>query len=387
VTAPIVILGAGTAGSRAADALRKLGHDGPVLLIGEEPYPPYQRPPLSKKFLLGAMSEDQLWLQGEGFFAQQGITLMTGARAAAIEPRLKRITLTSGAEIAYHKLILATGSRARALPIPGAQLAGVNMLRGIDDVARLRAALPEAQRIAIIGGGYIGLEVCAVLREMGKPVTVIESEERLLKRVMSPLMAEYFGALHLRHGAEILLGRRVTRLVGEGHVAGVELADGAALPADLVLAAIGGAANDELAREAGIPCQDGILVDGHCEAAPDIYAAGDCARFPSRRYGRMVRLESVQNASDQGRAAAQSALGQGEAYDPVPWFWSDQYDVKLQIAGLAQGFDRHTADGDMARGSFSVSYYQGERLLAVDAVNAPRAHMLARRALGQMQPL
>jgi len=167
----------------------------------------------------------------------------------------------------------------------------------------------------------------------------------------------------------------------------VGLADGAALPADLVLAAIGGAANDELAREAGIPCQDGILVDGHCEAAPDIYAAGDCARFPSRRYGRMVRLESVQNASDQGRAAAQSALGQGEAYDPVPWFWSDQYDVKLQIAGLAQGFDRHTADGDMARGSFSVSYYQGERLLAVDAVNAPRAHMLARRALGQMQPL
>lgn len=383
MSAPIVIVGAGQAGMRVAETLRKLDFDGPVMLIGEEPHPPYQRPPLSKKFLLGEMGEEQLWLQGDGFFAQLGIDLMTGVRVAAIEPRLKRVTLTGGVEIEYHKLILATGSRARTLPIPGGALAGVHTLRGIEDVKQLRQSLGAVQRMAIIGGGYIGLEVAAVLRELGKAVTVLESEDRLLKRVMSPLMAEFFRGLHLRHGAEILLGQRVTRLVGEDRVAGVEVTGGEILPAELVLTAIGGQANDELARDAGIPCQDGVVVDAHCEAAPGIYAAGDCARFPSLRYGRYVRLESVQNANDQARAAAHAVLGAAEEYDPVPWFWSDQYDVKLQIAGLAQGFDRHVTEGDMNAGSFSVTYYAGDRLLAVDAVNAPRAHMLARRALAQ----
>jgi 3-phenylpropionate/trans-cinnamate dioxygenase ferredoxin reductase component len=383
MSAPIVIIGAGQAGVRAAETLRRLGFDGGVTLIGDEPHPPYQRPPLSKKFLKGEMSQEQLWLQGEGFFAQNAIELVTGVRAAAIDPRARRVSLTDGTQRDYHKLILATGSRARDLPVPGADLAGVHSLRGIADVLHLREAVAGAGRVAIIGGGYIGLEVAAVLRELGKDVVVLEGEDRLLKRVMSPLMSEFFLALHQRHGVEVRLSERVVRLLGEGHVAAVELADGHRLAADLVLVAVGGRANDELAAEAGVACQDGVIVDAHCIAAPDIYAAGDCARFPSRRYGRHVRLESVQNANDQARAAAQAIAGVPEIYDPVPWFWSDQYEVKLQIAGLAQGYDRHVSEGDPESGSFSVSYFAGERLLAVDAVNAPRAHMLARRALAQ----
>jgi 3-phenylpropionate/trans-cinnamate dioxygenase ferredoxin reductase component len=384
MSAPIVIIGAGQAGVRAAETLRKLGYDGGIAMIGDEPHPPYQRPPLSKKFLAGEMSEEQLWLQGDGFFAQNGIDLLTGIRAAAIDPRARRITLTDGREHPYHKLILATGSRARDLPVPGADLDGVHSLRSIADVLHLRGAVAAAGRIAIIGGGYIGLEVAAILREQGRAVVVLEGEDRLLKRVMSPLMSDFFLRLHLGHGVEIRLSQRVVRLLGAGRVSAVELADGERLAADLVLVAVGGRANDELAAEAGLACQDGVIVDSHCIATPDIYAAGDCARFPSHRYGRHVRLESVQNANDQARAAAQAIAGTPEIYDPVPWFWSDQYEVKLQIAGLAQGYDRHVTEGDPESGSFSVSYFAGERLLAVDAVNAPRAHMLARRALAQV---
>jgi 3-phenylpropionate/trans-cinnamate dioxygenase ferredoxin reductase subunit len=383
LSAPIIIVGAGQAGVRAAETLRKLGYAGPVTLLGDEPHPPYQRPPLSKKFLLGAMSEQQLWLQGDGFFIQNEIELQVDAHVAAIEPREKRIRLDDGTERPYHKLILATGSHARRLPVPGAGLKGVHTLRTIADVARLREAAAGTGRIVIIGGGYIGLEVAAVMREQGKNVMVLEGEDRLLKRVMSPLMAAFFLKLHQGHGVDVRVGEKVVRLLGQEHVAGVELDHGEQLAADLVLVAVGGRAADELAVEAGLRCQDGILVDEHGQAAPDIYAAGDCARFPSPRYGRLVRLESVQNASDQARAVAQAIAGTPVAYDPVPWFWSDQYDVKLQIAGLAQGYDRHTTEGDPESGSFSVSYFQGERLLAVDAVNAPRAHMLARRALAQ----
>jgi 3-phenylpropionate/trans-cinnamate dioxygenase ferredoxin reductase component len=384
VSAPIVIVGAGQAGMRAAETLRRLGVDGGIMLLGDEPHPPYQRPPLSKKFLLGEMAEEQLWLQGGGFFAQNAIDFMPETRAVTIGPRTKRIRLSDGGERDYHKLILATGSRARALPIPGAGLRGVYSLRSIGDVLRLRDAVADAGRIVIIGGGYIGLEVAAVMREQGRDVVVLEGEDRLLKRVMSPLMSDFFRALNLRHGAEIRLSERVVRLLGEEHVRAVELADGGIVAADLVLVAVGGRANDELAEEAGLACQDGIIVDDHARAAPDIYAIGDCARFPSRRYGRMVRLESVQNANDQARAAAAAIAGKPEAYDPVPWFWSDQYEVKLQIAGLAQGYDRHVTEGDPDSGSFSVSYFHGNRLLAVDAVNAPRAHMLSRRTLAQV---
>lgn len=383
MSAPIIIVGAGQAGVRAAETLRKLGFDGRLVLIGDEPHPPYQRPPLSKKFLLGEMSEDQLWLQGGAFYAQNAVELMLETSVAAIEPRQKRVCLTDGAELDYSKLILATGSRARALPVPGAELAGVHVLRSIGDVHLLRDRLPALGETVIVGGGFIGLEVASVLRQLGKPVTVLEGEDRLLKRAMTPLLSDFFRRLHEENGAGIKLSQRVTRLIGENRVQAVELADGERLAADLVLVAVGGRANDELAAAAGIPCADGVIVDEHCLAAPDIYAAGDCARFPLPRYGRAVRLESVQNANDQARAAAQAALGAAGAYDPVPWFWSDQYDIKLQIAGLAQGYDRHITEGDPGSRSFAVSYYRGDHLLAVDAINAPRAHMLSRRSLGQ----
>jgi 3-phenylpropionate/trans-cinnamate dioxygenase ferredoxin reductase component len=383
LSAPVIIAGAGAAGARAAETLRRIGYDGPVLLVGDEPYPPYQRPPLSKKFLLGEMAEDQLWLHGEGFFSQNAIELMTATRIGAIDPRLKRVKFTDGSERDYAKLILATGSHARPFPVPGADLGGVHTLRTIDDVLRLRESVAGAGRIAIIGGGYIGLEVAAVMREAGKPVLVIEAEDRLLKRVMSPLMAEFFLKLHAGHGAEIRLGEKVVRLLGDRQVSAVELDDGVRVAADLVLVAIGGRASDELAVAAGLRCQDGIIVDANGLASPDIYAAGDCARFPSRRYGRYVRLESVQNANDAARAVAHAIAGTPEIYDPVPWFWSDQYDVKLQIAGLAEGFDRYVTEGDPGARTFSVSYFRGDHLLAVDAVNAGRAHMLARRTLAQ----
>ena len=384
MSAPVIIVGAGAAGARAAETLRRIGYDGPVLLAGDEPYPPYQRPPLSKKFLLGELAEDQLWLHGEGFFAQNGIELATATRIGAIDPRLKRVQFTDGSTRDYSKLIVATGSHARRLPVPGAELGGVHTLRTIDDVLRLREAMARAGQIAIIGGGYIGLEVAAVMRDAGKPVGVIEAEDRLLKRVMSPMMSEFFLKLHTSHGAAIRLGEKVVGLLGERQVAAVELHDGARVAADLVLVAIGGRASDELAAAAGLRCQDGIVVDAHGAATPGIYAAGDCARFPSRRYGRYVRLESVQNANDQARAVAQAIAGTPEVYDPVPWFWSDQYDVKLQIAGLAEGFDRYLTEGNPEARNFSVSYFRGDRLLAVDAVNAGRAHMLARRTLAQM---
>jgi 3-phenylpropionate/trans-cinnamate dioxygenase ferredoxin reductase subunit len=381
MSAPIIIVGAGQAGVRVAETLRKLGYDGRLLLIGEEPHPPYQRPPLSKKFLLGEMSEQQLWLTGDGFFIQNGIELMVDTLVTGLDLRGKRVLTQGGGELDYRTLVLATGSHARKLPVPGAGLKGVHTLRTIADVRHLREAVAGARRIAIIGGGYIGLEVAAVMREQGKEVIVLEGEERLLKRVMSPIMAEFFLKLHLKHGAEVRLGEKVVGLIGREHVSAVALDHGEQIAADLVLVAIGGLATDAIAAAAGLPCGDGIIVDEHGMAAPDVYACGDCARFPSRRYGRVVRLESVQNANDQARAVAQAIAGTPEIYDPVPWFWSDQYDVKLQIAGLAQGYDRHALDGDQGSGSFSVSYFQGERLLAVDAVNSPRAHMLARRQL------
>jgi 3-phenylpropionate/trans-cinnamate dioxygenase ferredoxin reductase subunit len=221
VSAPLIIVGAGQAGMRACETLRRLGFDGGIVLIGDEPYPPYQRPPLSKKFLLGEMSEEQLWLQGDGFFTQNAIDFMAGMRAVALDPRARRIQLSDGSARDYHKLILATGSHARALPVPGAGLHGVHSLRSIDDVLRLREAVAEAGRIAIVGGGYIGLEVAAVMREQGKSVVVLEGEDRLLKRVMSPLMSDFFRRLHLRHGAEIRLSECVVRLLGEARVRAV----------------------------------------------------------------------------------------------------------------------------------------------------------------------
>jgi 3-phenylpropionate/trans-cinnamate dioxygenase ferredoxin reductase subunit len=377
---PIVIIGAGQAALKCAETLRRLGFDGPLRMVGDEPHPPYQRPPLSKKFLSGDCTAEQLWLAPAAFFDQNAIELMTGAEAIAIDRARRSVALRDGRTLPFGRLLMATGSRPRSLTITGARLPGVHALRSIDDVVAMRSSLGDAARIVIMGGGYIGLEVAAVLRTMSRDVTVLEAQDRLLQRVVSPEVSHYFAELHRAKGVRIFTGATVEAIVGRDRVEAVETGAGR-FPADIVLVAIGSVANDDLATSAGLETANGIVVDAACHSADGIYAAGDCARFPSRRYGTSIRLESVQNAADQGRAAAAAMLGASDIYDPVPWFWSDQYDTKLQIAGLSLGHDRISVDGDPSTGTFAVNYFAGDRLLAVDAINAPRAHMMARRQM------
>jgi 3-phenylpropionate/trans-cinnamate dioxygenase ferredoxin reductase subunit len=284
--------------------------------------------------------------------------------------------------IRYRKLLLATGTRARTLPLPGMDLEGVHSLRAIDDVDAIAATLKPDMRIVIIGGGYIGLEVASALKMRGHAVTVIEGAERVMQRVVSPDLSAFFHKLHVDQGVDLVVGTGIEAIEGDGNVKAVLLTDGSRIEADLVLVAVGAVPVTDLAEEAGIAVDNGISVDGQCRtSAPDIYAAGDCASFHSGRFGRTVRLESVQNAIDQGKHAAMAMLGEQPDYDPVPWFWSDQYDVKLQIAGLNQGYDRVEIEGNPDEKAFAVRYYLGDRLLCVDSVNMARAHMLARREL------
>jgi 3-phenylpropionate/trans-cinnamate dioxygenase ferredoxin reductase subunit len=309
------------------------------------------------------------------------VALQLGIPAAAVEPARKRVRLADSRELDYDTLVFATGTCARTLPLPGVALPGVFSLRKIDDVRRLRPALDAARRIAIVGGGYIGLEVAAVLRQEGREAVVIEAEARVMKRVAGEAVSGYFEALHRSRGVDIRLGARLAAVEGEDRATGVRLSSGERIGAELVLVATGARANDDLAVAAGLACEDGILVDDFARAAPDVYAIGDCARFVSCRYGRKVRLECVQNAVDQAKAAAAAILGQPQVYDPVPWFWSDQYDVKLQITGLLDGYDAEEIVGDPASGRFSVEYRKAGKLVAVDAVNDGRAHMLGRRRI------
>lgn len=384
MSAPFVIVGAGQAAAQAAASLRQAGYDGGLVMVGDEPHPPYQRPPLSKKHLAGELHGDRLALKAESYWAEAGIDLRLGAEARAIDVEGRRIELADGTRLPYARLLLATGSRPRSLALPGADLAGVHRLRGRTDVIRFQAELVPGARLAIVGGGYIGLEVAATARELGLDVTVIEAADRLLGRVVAPAVSAFFHALHAGRGVAIRTGAAVAGLEGIERVGGVRLSDGTLVPADVVLVAAGGLPNDEIARAAGLATQDGILVDEATRtSAPDVFAAGDVARFPSRRYGRLVRLESVQNAIDQAKAAASAMLGESPSYDPVPWFWSDQYDVKLQIAGLSAGHGRAEIEGDPGAGPFAVAYRDAERLLAVDTINWPRRHMEARRTLAE----
>jgi 3-phenylpropionate/trans-cinnamate dioxygenase ferredoxin reductase subunit len=378
----VIVIGAGQAAAQLAMSLRQGAFTDRIVLIGEEPYAPYQRPPLSKKFLAERPKPDSLFLRPEAFWRDQNVELQLGTRVGAIDVPNRRVALIDGHEIGYGTIVLATGTRARHLPIPGTELSGVMSLRSIGDVHRLRPALDAAARIIIVGGGYIGLEVAAIVRAEGREVIVLEAEDRVLKRVTAPVVSEFFDTLHRGRGVDIRLNARLAAIAGEKKVSGVRLTDGSTLATDLVLLATGAEANEELARTAGLACNNGIVVDELARtSAPDAYAIGDCTRFPSRRYGRAVRLESVQNAIDQAKAAASAMLGAPRPYDPVPWFWSDQYEIKLQIAGLLDGYDSAEPVGDLPASRFSVEYRCGGRLVAVDAVNDARAHMTARRRI------
>ena len=382
MSAPFVIVGAGQAAAQAIVSLRAEGYGGEIVVIGDETHLPYQRPPLSKAFLAGEMSAERLELKAPNFYRDAGVDVRLGTRAVRLLPAEKAVETDDGIRIPYERALIATGTRARALPVPGADLPGVFSIRSIDDVARFRAAAQPGAKLVIVGGGYIGLEVAAKARKMGLDVTVVEGQSRVLARVACDVISRYATDLQLAHGVEVLTSTGVAAIAGPERVRGVELATGALLPADLVLSAVGAVPNLELAAAAGLAIENGVKVDASTRTSdPFIFAAGDVCSFPSALYGRRVRLESVQNAIDQAKAAAKAMLGGAVVYDPVPWFWSDQYDTKLQIAGLLDGFDRTECEGDVAAGRFCVRYFAADRLLAVCSVNDPKSHMLARRAL------
>lgn len=381
----IVIVGAGQAGAQAVQSLRTGGFGGRIALVGEEPHPPYQRPPLSKKHLAGEIDDEALHLRPPSFYEQNAIDCHFGKAVEAIDRDMRAVLLAGGEQLPYERLIIATGTRPRALPIAGAELAGVVTLRKISDVEAMRPLLRAPGRVAIIGGGYIGLEVAAVARTMGHEVTVIEAQDRVMKRVVSPTVSAWFQQLHADKGVQLMLDTGITGFSGSDRVTGVQLAGGGEVPCDIALVAVGAVPNDELAAACDLATGDGILVDDSALTSdPLVHAAGDCTRFHSALYGRSIRLESVQNAIDQAKAVAAAIAGAASDYDPVPWFWSDQYAVKLQIAGLSDGHDTALTVGDPATQSFYVVYLTQGRIAAVDSINHPRSHMMARRAIGKV---
>jgi 3-phenylpropionate/trans-cinnamate dioxygenase ferredoxin reductase component len=388
MTTGIVIVGAGQAALQAAEALRAGGFEGAITMIGDEPHTPYHRPPLSKAWLAGEMDAAQLAIRAPDALARKHIELRTGVRVAAIDRASQTVRLADGSALPYTGLVLATGATPRALPLPGGQARGVHVLRSRNDAAFIAARMAECVRdklaVAVVGGGFIGLEVAATARKKGLEVTVLEAAPRLLGRVLAPVLCDWYAQLHEQHGVRVLLNARIAAVEtgADGEAVGARLADGTLVAAGLVVVGIGVDANDGLAREAGLECERGIVVDACGRTSdPAIVAAGDCT---ARRLadGTLLRLESVNNATEQGKSAAAALLGQERAFTGTPWFWSDQYDKKLQMAGLSGGATAWAVRGDMAAAEgFSVYHFKGDRLIAVDSVNASRDHLLARKLL------
>ena len=378
-----MIIGGGQAGFQVAASLRAEGYAEPIRLIAAEKHPPYQRPPLSKAFLLGKMDKARLLFRQPAFYEAQAIDLFLGERAEAIDPAARTVRTASGRTLTYDRLVLATGTRVRPLPVAGTGLGGVVYLRTIEESEALAERIAAAGRVVVIGGGFIGLEVAAAVRMLGRPVTVLEAADRPMGRVVAPVISRFFADLHRERGVELIVNARIARLEGEdGRVRTVVMEDGTRHPADLVVIGIGVVPNVELAQAAGLACADGIVVDEHGRtSAPFIHAAGECTSHPSRFAGGRVRLESVQNAVDQAKAVAAAILGRDEPYDAVPWFWSDQYEIKLQMVGISRGHDREVVRGDPASGRFSVFYFKDGRLIAIDSVNRPSDHMTGRKLL------
>ncbi len=375
----IVVVGAGQAGAALVAKLRALGHEGPVTLIGEEPVPPYQRPPLSKQYLMGEMELPRLFLRPESFYAEHDIDLRTNTKVSAID-RAARTVRAGGEEISYDALALTTGSVPRHLPAAlGGNLDGVHLVRTLADVDAMAPSFRQGAQVLVIGGGYIGLEAAAVAAKLGLEVTLVEMAERILQRVACKETSDFFRDLHTAHGVDIREGVGLICLNGDGAVSGATLSDGTELDADFVVVGIGIAPAIGLAKDAGLETENGIRTDAQGRTSdPSIWAAGDCASLPYK--GRRIRLESVQNAIDQAECVAANILGANVDYVPVPWFWSDQYDIKLQIAGLNHGYDRVVTRGGHD-GTISFWYYAGDTLLAVDAMNDARAYMVGKRLI------
>ena len=386
MTDPIIVVGAGQAGLQVAESLRQEKHEGPILLLGAEPHPPYNRPPLSKKWLQEPGEFNALLIRGSDAIARKNIELRTGVTVSAIDRAARRLHLVDGSKLAYSKLALATGARLRRLPVLGGDLAGVLGLRSLEDAAAIAAGLDSCRArglpVVVIGGGFIGLEVAAAARKRDVAVTVLEGLPRLMSRVVAPIVSQAAERLHRSHGVGFVFEARVAGLAGDGgHVRAVHTADGREFPAGLVVTGIGIDAEDSLASAAGIACERGIIVDDCARTSdPLIVAAGDCCAR-RRADGSLLRLESVQNASEQGKAAAASLLGLEKPFTAAPWFWSDQYDVKFQMAGLSAGYDQVVTRGDLDKPAFSAYYFKAGKLVAVDSLNRIPDHMLARKLL------
>lgn len=378
----LVIVGGGQAAAQVAQSLRQQNYSGAITLVGEEPFPPYQRPPLSKKYLAGELARERLFLRPAAFYAEKAITLVTGTRAEELDLAARRVRLGDGRALTYDRLLLATGSRVRRLEAPGATLSGVHYLRTIADVDAIAAELTPGARVALVGAGYIGLEVASVLRQKGFDVTVLEAAERVLARVVGPEVSAFYARCHADAGVAIHCRTGVRALRGTTRVEAVEATDGRVFPCDIAIVGVGVLPNVELASAAGLACDNGIVVDEYARTAdPNVVAAGDCTSHPLA--GRRVRIESVPNAVHQGKVAAATIAGTPSAYSEVPWFWSDQYDLKIQIVGLSAGYEEVVIRGDPATRSFAAFYLRAGELLAVDAVNSPREFLAAKKLVAE----
>lgn len=378
-----VIIGAGQGGYQVAASLREYGYAEPVVIVGDEAVLPYQRPPLSKAYLIGDMTADRLLLRPQSYYEKHRIDLIAGDRAAALDRQAGRVTLASGAALSYDHLVLATGARNRKLPVEGAELDGVLYLRTLAEADAIKQRFAAASNIVVAGAGFIGLELAAVASKLGKNVTVLEALGRVMSRAVSSIASDFYAQVHAQFGVQLLLDTRLQKVHGRnGHVVGVILSDGRELPADLVLVGIGIEPNADLALVSGLPVANGIVVDAQLRTADArVSAIGDCASFPDSTSGQMIRLESVQNAVDQGRCVAKRIVGQPHDYAAVPWFWSDQRDLKLQMVGLTAGCDRTVLRGDPASRAFSVFCFRGPTLLGIESVNRAADHMFGRRLL------
>lgn len=376
----VIVIGAGQAGFSLCAKLRNEGFEGAITLLGAEPEPPYQRPPLSKKYLLGEMDKERLYFRPASFYAEQGIDLRLGCDVTEIDAATKTV-IAGGEALPYDTLALTTGAAPRRLPAAiGGDLPGVYVIRSLADIDACAHEFSDGARVLIVGGGYIGLEAAAVAAARGLTVTLIEMAPRILQRVAAKETSDFVRALHHSHGVDIREGLGLTRLTGSDRVTGAELADGTTLEVDFVLVGIGVGAETRLAERAGVTLDGGILVDEMGRTSdPAIWAAGDCAVFPVD--GQSTRLESVQNAVDQAEAVALNMLGAEAPYMPKPWFWSDQYDLSLQIAGFNRGYDRVVVRPGAKDGAQSHWYYRGDQLLACDAMNDPRSYMTAKRLI------
>lgn len=389
MTTRVVIIGAGQGGLQAAESLRSKNYAGEIVLCGDEPHAPYHRPPLSKGLLLGEMSPDQLTIRQAAVFEKKQIQLKTNCAVSTIHRDQKNVTLVNGETLSYDHLILATGALPRALPFDTANIKGLHSLRTLDDVLAIQSALSSAQNLVVIGGGFIGLEMAAVARKLGKQVTVVEYADRLMARVVSPEVSEFYKQLHTAHGCQLLLGSKVTDLQtnAQGQLVSVKLHSGEALPADLVVLGIGVMPNTALAEQAGLNCEHGIITDRSGRTSDSaIFAIGDCS---AQRLadGALLRLESVQNAVEMAKACAEAIIGGDQPFTDAPWFWSDQYDIKLQMVGLSSGYDQVVLRGDLDAKKFSYFYFKNGQLLAIDSINASADHMAGRKLLASKNTL